>query len=162
MSQTLALLMRGFSERNADLLTDVYSEDADWINAFGSRKRGVAESVTYLRGLFKDENFNEGELVAPPEISLRILNADTAVVSGHLRIKGQRLLNGTLLERDNHSIRILQRQTNGSWVIVSRCTWTPTPSSPTAATPDARRRIPVLSPAKSSMPLRGEHCNLAL
>lgn len=66
MSKALALLMRGFTERNADLLADVYSEDADWINAFGSRKRGAAEIVAYLRGLFTDGNFNEGELIAPP------------------------------------------------------------------------------------------------
>ncbi len=119
MSRTLALLMRGFAERNADLLADVYSDDADWINAFGSRKRGAAEIVTYLRGLFNDANFNEGEVIAPPEVTLRILNPETAVVSAHLRIRGQRLINGELLHRDNHSIRILQRRAAADWVIVS-------------------------------------------
>jgi ketosteroid isomerase-like protein len=49
-----------------------------------------------------------------------VLNSETVTVSGHLRIRGQRLLNGGVIEeRDNHSIRILQRQTDGRWLIVS-------------------------------------------
>ena len=120
ISQTLGRLLRGFTERNADALTGVYSADADWVNAFGSRKRGGAEIVAYLRGLFHDANFNEGKLVADPEIVVRVLSEDIVTVSGHLRVQGQRLLDGNVIaERDNHSIRILQRQPGGAWPIVS-------------------------------------------
>jgi len=38
------------------MLTGVYSDDADWVNAFGSVKRGNLEIVNYLRGLFADDN----------------------------------------------------------------------------------------------------------
>lgn len=45
---TLMALLSGFQERNADKLVGVYSADADWVNAFGSVKRGVDEIVEYL------------------------------------------------------------------------------------------------------------------
>ncbi|MET0542352.1 MAG: SgcJ/EcaC family oxidoreductase [Variovorax sp.] len=120
IARTLGSLQQGFSTRDAQRLTGVYSDDADWVNAFGSRKRGGPEIVAYLRGLFADANFNAGTLVADPQISLRVLNAETVTVSGHLRIRGQRLLDGGVIEeRDNHSIRVLQRQADGRWLIVS-------------------------------------------
>jgi len=37
---TLTSLLAGFQERDADKLVNVYSADADWVNAFGSVKRG--------------------------------------------------------------------------------------------------------------------------
>ena len=44
----------------------MYSDDADWVNAFGTVKRGSKEIVDYLRGLFADDNFNRGEPDGPP------------------------------------------------------------------------------------------------
>ena len=35
-------LLAGFSEHNVDRLADVYSDNADWVNAFG----GVKSSIT--------------------------------------------------------------------------------------------------------------------
>lgn len=120
IAHTLASLQQGFTERDAHKLSNVYSDDADWINAFGSKKRGGPEIVAYLRGLFADENFNAGTLVSEPEITLRVLSSDIVTVGGHLRIRGQRLMGGGVIEeRDNHSIRILQRRPDGRWLIVS-------------------------------------------
>jgi uncharacterized protein (TIGR02246 family) len=120
IAHTLQQLLRGFKSRDARLLNEVYAEDADWINAFGSRKRGCEQIVDYLRGLFADDNFNAGKLVAEPEITLRMITKDVVLVSGHLRVQGQRLLDGGVIEeRDNHSIRVLQRQADGRWLIVS-------------------------------------------
>ena len=45
---TLLALLSGFQERDADKLVNVYSVDADWVNAFGSVKRGSGEIVGYL------------------------------------------------------------------------------------------------------------------
>jgi uncharacterized protein (TIGR02246 family) len=117
---TLGLLQQAFAARDAQKLSAVYTDDADWVNAFGTRKRGGADIVDYLRGVFADGNFNAGTLVAEPEITLRVLDAETVAVSGRLRIRGQRLLDGGVMEeRDNHSIRIVQRQGDGRWLIVS-------------------------------------------
>jgi hypothetical protein len=65
---------------------------------------GARKSFDYLRGLFADGNFDRGEPV---------------LVSAHLRIKGQGLVGGGTLDRDNFSLRALQRQADGSWLIVS-------------------------------------------
>jgi ketosteroid isomerase-like protein len=97
----------------------VYSDDADWVNAFGTVKRGRDEIVDYLRGLFSDDNFNQGEPEGPPETSFRVLTREVVLVSAHLRIKGQGLVGGGTLDRDNFSLRALQRETDGSWLIVS-------------------------------------------
>jgi uncharacterized protein (TIGR02246 family) len=117
---TLLSLMAGFRERDADKLVGVYTSDADWVNAFGSVKKGGDEIVGYLRGLFSDDNFNAGTLKAPPETSIRVLTPDVALVSAHLQVEGQKLVGGGEIEvRDNHSLRVLQRQEDGSWLIVS-------------------------------------------
>jgi uncharacterized protein (TIGR02246 family) len=117
---TLLSLMSGFSERNVDKLAGVYAADADWINAFGTAKRGSTEIVEYLRGLFADDNFNAGQLEAPPEIQFRVLTPDVVAVSAHLSVAGQKLVDGGVIaRRDNHSLRVLQRQSDGTWPIVS-------------------------------------------
>ena len=75
----------------------MYSEDADWVNAFGTVKRGRDEIVDYLTGLFADDNFNRGELVGPPETSFRVLTPEVLLVSAHLKVKGQGLVGGGTL-----------------------------------------------------------------
>src|SRR5580700_1949484 len=120
ITRTLTSLLAGFRERDADKLTDVYSDDADWVNAFGSVKQGRQEILTYLRGLFADANFNAGTLKAPPQSSIRVLTDEVVIVSTHLLIKGQKLLDGGVIdERDNHSLHVLQRQGDGTWPVVS-------------------------------------------
>ena len=85
---TLSALFVGFDTRNADLLESVYTDDANWVNAFGSVKVGSKEIVEYLRGLFADKNFNNGTHATPPRSMLRKLSDDIVVVSTHLQIKG--------------------------------------------------------------------------
>jgi len=117
---TLTRLLGGFSRRNADLLKGVYSDDADWVNAFGSEKKGGPEIIDYLRGLFADQNFDNGQLVAAPHSVLRRITDDVVTVSTHLQISGQGLVGGGAIPlRDNHSLRILHKQPDGSWLIVS-------------------------------------------
>jgi uncharacterized protein (TIGR02246 family) len=117
---TLISLMTGFQERDAEKLAGIYTSDADWVNAFGTVKKGGDEIVDYLRGLFADDNFNAGTLKAPPETALRVLTPDVILVSAHLQVEGQKLVGGGEIEaRDNHSLRVLQRQDDGSWLIVS-------------------------------------------
>jgi uncharacterized protein (TIGR02246 family) len=120
IARTLTSLLAGFSERNVDKLADVYSDDADWVNAFGSVKHSRQEIISYLRGLFADANFAAGTLKAPPESSIRVLTDEVVLVSTHLLIEGQKLLDGGVIdERDNHSLHVLQRQSDGTWPVVS-------------------------------------------
>ena len=83
-------------------------------------EKGGEEIVAYLRGLFADANFNAGELKAPPETALRVLTPEVVLVSAHLQVQGQKLVGGGEIEvRDNFSLRVLQRQDDGKWLIVS-------------------------------------------
>jgi uncharacterized protein (TIGR02246 family) len=119
IGKTLLTLLKAFDDRDADALLTVYSDDADWVNAFGTVKRGRRNIVEYLRGLFADDNFNRGELAGPPETSFKVLTPEVVLVSAHLQVKGQGLVGGGTLDRDNFSLRALQRQHDGSWLIVS-------------------------------------------
>ena len=120
VATTLTALLEGFQQRNAGRLTEVYSDTADWVNAFGTSKRGGKEIVSYLRGLFADDNFGAGTLKAPPESNLRVLTSEVILVSTHLQVQGQKLIGGDeIAERDNFSLRVLQRQPDGQWLIVS-------------------------------------------
>lgn len=117
---TIGRALMAFASRNVALLQGVYSDDADWVNAFGSVKRGDAEITGYLNGLFADDNFNDGEPVAPPELALRRLDRDHAVVSCHLQVSGQGLVGGgSIALRDNRSLHVVSRQGDGGWQIVS-------------------------------------------
>jgi uncharacterized protein (TIGR02246 family) len=117
---TLISLVTGFRERDAEQLVGIYTSDADWVNAFGTVKKGGGDIVEYLRGLFSDNNFNAGTLKAPPETTLRVLTPEVVLVSAHLQVEGQKLVGGGEIEvRDNHSLRVIQRQDDGSWLIVS-------------------------------------------
>ena len=117
---TLGALLEGFQARDAAKLEPVYADDADWVNAFGTQKRGRDAIVSYLHGLFQDQNFNDGELAGPPVSRLRRLTADVITVSTHLQVTGQGLLDGGKIPlRDNFSLHILQRQDDGRWLIVS-------------------------------------------
>jgi uncharacterized protein (TIGR02246 family) len=119
IGMTLLTLLTSFRDRDAEALHTVYSDDADWVNAFGTVKRGREEIVDHLRGLFADDNFTRGKPKGPPETSFRVLTSEVVLVSAHLRIKGQGLVGGGTLDRDNFSLRALQRQADGSWLIVS-------------------------------------------
>jgi uncharacterized protein (TIGR02246 family) len=119
IATTLINLVSGFRERDAEKLVGIYSDDADWVNAFGTVKHGRADIVDYLKGLFADDNFNRGEPEGPPETTFRVLTPEVVLVSAHLRIKGQGLVGGATMDRDNFSLRALQRQADGSWIIVS-------------------------------------------
>jgi len=119
IGKTLLTLLKGFRDRDAEALRAVYSDDADWVNAFGTVKHGRADIVDYLKGLFADDNFNRGEPEGPPETTFRVLTPEVVLVSAHLRIKGQGLVGGATMDRDNFSLRALQRQADGSWIIVS-------------------------------------------
>jgi uncharacterized protein (TIGR02246 family) len=120
VGNTLGRLLRGFQTRNADALDGDYADDADWVNAFGTVRKGSAAIVEYLRGLFADANFSAGRPAGPPELSVRRVGDDGVVVSVHLRILGQgRVGGGEIAVRDNFSLHVLQRGADGRWPIVS-------------------------------------------
>jgi uncharacterized protein (TIGR02246 family) len=120
IGQTLRALQVAFRTRNADLLNDVYVEDAHWTNAFGTTLSGRDAIVDYLRGLFADTHFAAGQMINPPQVSIRPVTDDVVVVKIYTEIAGQQTVDGHELPvRRNHSLKVLARQDDGRWLIVS-------------------------------------------
>ena len=148
---TLLNLMAGFQERNVDKLADIYSSDADWVNAFGTVKKGSDGILDYLRGLFADDNFNAGTLRAPPEIAIRVSSRDVVLVSAHLQVKAKASwVEESSEERDNFSLRVLQRQADGTWPIVSEMFNDANRKRPTAPTRSRNHQTGSVAPARSA------------
>ncbi|WP_022728017.1 YybH family protein [Fodinicurvata sediminis] len=117
---TMGNLLEGFRRRDADILKEVYSEDADWTNAFGRTLKGRDAIVDYLRELFADSNFSDGEMKGAPEVDVRQVSENVVLVKTYMEVTGQKTVDGgTLPTRRNHSLKVLKRQYDGSWRIVS-------------------------------------------
>lgn len=120
IEETLRALERGFRRRDADMLRDVYAEDADWTNAFGTTLSGRDAIVSYLRGLFADRHFAAGRVRGEPQYSARPAGNDAVVVKTYVEIEGQETADGqTLPIRRNHSLKVLVRAPDGRWLILS-------------------------------------------
>jgi len=49
-----------------------------------------------------------------------VLTPEILLVNAQFQVEGQKLVGGGEIQvRDNHSLRVLQRQPDGSWLIVS-------------------------------------------
>jgi uncharacterized protein (TIGR02246 family) len=115
----LLALGAAFRQRDARLLESVYADDADWTNAFGTTLRGRREIVAYLSGMFADPHFDAGT-PGRPQVSVRPVTDDVVVVKTVVDIEGQQRADGTPLgTRHNYSLKVLQRQPGGTWLIVS-------------------------------------------
>lgn len=111
---------RAFAARDAEAMRGIYAEDADWTNAFGRSLSGRDAIVAYLGELFADPNFSDGEMLGEPQVSVRSVGDDAVAVKIYTRIKGQKTVDGdTLPVRHNHSLKLIGRQDDGSWKIVS-------------------------------------------
>jgi uncharacterized protein (TIGR02246 family) len=117
--EVLLTIGAAFRGLDATGVEDLYVEDADWTNAFGTTLKGNREIAGYLRDLFADEHFAAGAPVKPPEASVRFLGDDVAVAKTYLERAGQETSTGeTLPVRRNHSLKVLRKE-GGTWRIVS-------------------------------------------
>jgi uncharacterized protein (TIGR02246 family) len=115
------LLQVGGAFRNLDAtgIEDLYVEDADWTNAFGTTLKGNQEIAEYLCDLFANTHFATGAVIGAPTASVRFLGDDVAVAKTYLERAGQQTVDGeTLPVRRNHSLKVLAKEA-GTWRIVS-------------------------------------------
>jgi len=70
--------------------------------------------------LFADAHFGAGKLIGRPQVSIRPVTPDVVVSKTYAEIAGQQTTDGKELPiRRNHSLKVLARQGDGRWLIVS-------------------------------------------
>ncbi len=116
---TLDSWNQGWSEADASLAVEDYSEDVDWTNAIGDRflgREALREGLEFIFGLgfvmagtSSDNEFSDVTFLAP----------DTALLRSKLVRTGQEMSDGSRMkDRHIHHLRVLQRR-DGRWQIVS-------------------------------------------
>lgn len=102
--------------RRADLQRPSYAPGAIWINAFGVRRSGPDSIVAFLARLYADTGFVESRLLreAPPE--LIFVRPDVAIVHDFQEREGQRLADGSVIDRRTHTTFVLSKE-SGRWLI---------------------------------------------
>ncbi len=109
---------QAWGEGDAKKLASFYSDDAEWMNAFGQIRRSSADIEHYLTELFAedDEGMGEGEAQNGGAISLRYIGDDVAVFHGYTLSVRTGVLEGAD-QRRVHSTSILEKR-DGVWLIV--------------------------------------------
>lgn len=100
----------------ADLQRASYALNAVWINAFGVRRSGPDSIIAFLAGLYADTGFVESRLVreTPPE--LIFVRPDVAIVHDFQEREGQRLADGSVIDRRTHTTFVLSKE-HGRWLV---------------------------------------------
>lgn len=115
----LMTLANAFAQTTIEGVADLYAEDAEWTNAFGTSRHGRDAIIAYLEVLFADPNFNAGRLLGRPTATIRFVGSGVAIAKTYAEREGQRAVDGQELPvRRNFSIKVLEQQSDG-WRIVS-------------------------------------------
>ncbi len=108
----------GWRTFNADLVSHDYADDADWINAFGEKRKGREQIRAYLAHGFTSPEWLSRHST-PSTVSIRFITPDVAVVNSSRQTIGQKTASGQLFPtRLTHDLRVFVHQ-NGRWEIVS-------------------------------------------
>lgn len=104
---------------DASILAGDYTEDADWLNAFGIRLKGGAKIVDFVSKVVKRPTV-QGRHTTWGEPTVRFLRPDVALASRDYTTVGHKTLNGQEMpERKTHSTWILTKD-GGKWRIASQ------------------------------------------
>ncbi|HXS94392.1 MAG TPA: SgcJ/EcaC family oxidoreductase [Candidatus Limnocylindrales bacterium] len=103
---------------DASVLQGDYADDADWLNAFGVRKKGGAEIVAYVAMVVKrPQNHERHTTWSEPRI--RFVRPDVAIAYRDYQTGGNKAPDGRdLPDRRTHATWVLTK-TGGKWLIVS-------------------------------------------
>lgn len=119
VGEALIQMATGFAMRDADLAASIYTDNAEWINAFGDTAVGREAIHAKLQEVFATDEFGAGELSGEPTGSVRILTDDTAVGWTYQEIEGQIDRGGIEIPlRKNHSLAVFIKQ-DGAWLITA-------------------------------------------
>lgn len=109
---------QGWLKKDAKLAAKDYSNDADWTNAFGMKKKGRAEIEQFLTQVFSLPFVMAGQSKSSEE-SVRMLRPDVALVITRVERVGQLTPTGEQLgTRQTSHLRVLLK-VDGEWKIIS-------------------------------------------
>ena len=109
---------QGWVKKDAKLATRDYTDDADWTNAFGMKKKGRAEIEKFLNEVFSLP-FVMGGQSKTVEQTVRTIRTDVALVITRVERVGQRTpTGGDLGTRQTSHLRVLVKVGN-EWKIIS-------------------------------------------
>lgn len=117
IEQQLENWNRGWKTKDAALAARDYSDDADWTNAFGMKRKGRAEIQRFLAEVFSLPFVMAGESKVV-EQSVKLIKPDVATVVTLVERAGQRTPAGEALgTRHTSHLRVLTKS-KGTWKIV--------------------------------------------
>lgn len=103
---------------DASTLAGDFTDDAEWLNAFGVRQKGGANIVAFVSQVVKRPQV-QGRRTTWDEPQVRFLRPDVAIASRTYTTVGHKTLSGTELpERHTHSTWVLTKD-NGQWRIAN-------------------------------------------
>ena len=109
---------KAWQTKNAKLAAQDYSDDADWTNAFGMKRRGRVEIEKLLGEVFSLSFVMAGQSKTV-EQSIKLIKPDVALVTTRVERSGQRTPSGAELgTRHTSHLRVLLKS-GGRWQIVS-------------------------------------------
>ena len=109
---------RAWQTKDAKLAAQDYSDDADWTNAFGMKKKGRVEIEKFLTEVFS-LSFVMAAQSKTIEQSVTFIKPDVALVVTRVERVGQRTSSGEELgTRQTSHLRVLVK-TQGTWKITA-------------------------------------------
>jgi uncharacterized protein (TIGR02246 family) len=109
---------KAWQTKDSKLAAQDYSDDADWTNAFGMKRKGRADIEKVLAEVFALPFVMAGQSKTV-EQSVRFINPDVALVVTRVERAGQRVPSGAELgTRQTSHLRVLIKF-QGQWKIVS-------------------------------------------
>ena len=121
VGEVLFTVAAAFAQRDTSFLAGLYTEDAEWINAFGDQATGEDEIIAKLDEVFAAEEVQAGEPVGEPTGSVRVLTPDVAVGWTYSEIEGQLFpdTNDVMPLRQTHSLVVLIKE-DDTWRITAQ------------------------------------------
>lgn len=118
VEQVLENWNRAWQTKSSKLAAQDYSDDADWTNAFGMKRKGQAQIEKFLAEVFSLPFVMTAQSKVI-EQSVKFIKPDVALVITRVERVGQRTPAGEELgTRETTHLRVLIKS-NGNWKIIS-------------------------------------------
>jgi len=104
----------GWTARSASRYAAVFSEDADWENAFGGRRKGRKEIQEFITGLVSQFSSAEETIT---DTKIWCMSTKMALVDVYQTISGQKLPSGNIVPTRRIRMTQIYEKLKGKWQI---------------------------------------------